>query len=79
MYHMGFLKRSLPPDFPETPAYPRTISSEMLLLKLTLIKIFLIIHVHIYRILFISCTNKGKKAQILTDRIIEVTLSNNNS
>jgi hypothetical protein len=64
-YHMAFLKRRLRPDFPKTPAYPRTISSEILLLKLTINQNILTIHVHMHRILLITCTNKGKNAQII--------------
>lgn len=66
-YHMAFLKRSLRPDFPKTPAYPKTISSEMLLI-LTINQNILTIHEHIHRKLLVTSTNKGKNAQITKAR-----------
>jgi hypothetical protein len=74
---MALLKRSLQPDFPKTPAYPRTISSEMLFLNLTINQNILTTHVHMHRILLITCTNKGTKCTNYKGRTMKGILSNN--
>jgi hypothetical protein len=69
-YHTAFLRRSLRPEFPKTPAYPKTISSEILFLKLSTNENILTIHADT-KYYSIPILRKGKNAQILANRIIQ--------